>query len=56
MTWHIKPGDSVEEDDIIMEVQNDKAVVEVPSPVTGKVLDDEGEEGSLREGSRRGRC
>ncbi|MDF2922068.1 MAG: pyruvate/2-oxoglutarate dehydrogenase complex, dihydrolipoamide acyltransferase component [Paenibacillaceae bacterium] len=35
--WHIKPGDAVEEDQIIMEVQNDKAVVEVPSPVSGKV-------------------
>jgi pyruvate dehydrogenase E2 component (dihydrolipoamide acetyltransferase) len=33
--WHIKPGDSVEEDQIIVEVQNDKAVVELPSPVKG---------------------
>ncbi len=33
----VKPGDTVEEDDIIVEVQNDKAVVEVPSPVNGKV-------------------
>ncbi|MFD0713489.1 dihydrolipoamide acetyltransferase family protein [Paenibacillus sp. GCM10027626] len=36
---HIKPGDNVTDDDIIMEVQNDKAVVEVPSPVNGKVLE-----------------
>jgi pyruvate dehydrogenase E2 component (dihydrolipoamide acetyltransferase) len=36
--WHIKEGDVVEEDQIIMEVQNDKAVVEIPSPVNGKVL------------------
>ena len=35
--WHVKPGDSIKEDDILMEVQNDKAVVEVPSPVTGVV-------------------
>lgn len=47
VTWHIKPGDTVEEDDIIMEVQNDKAVVEVPSPVTGKVLDVKVKEGSV---------
>ena len=47
VTWHIKPGDSVQEDDIIMEVQNDKAVVEVPSPVTGKVLEIKVEEGSV---------
>ncbi|WP_434954082.1 biotin/lipoyl-containing protein, partial [Paenibacillus polymyxa] len=32
---HIKPGDKVTDDDIIMEVQNDKAVVEVPCPVNG---------------------
>lgn len=37
--WHVKPGDSIQEDDILLEVQNDKAVVEVPSPVTGKVAD-----------------
>ncbi|MEI7026593.1 dihydrolipoamide acetyltransferase family protein [Paenibacillus sp. y28] len=37
--WHIKPGDVVKEDQIIMEVQNDKAVVEIPSPVNGKVLE-----------------
>lgn len=47
VAWHIKPGDSVQEDDIIMEVQNDKAVVEVPSPVTGKVLEIKVEEGSV---------
>lgn len=34
---HIKPGDKVTDDDIIMEVQNDKAVVEVPCPVNGTV-------------------
>jgi pyruvate dehydrogenase E2 component (dihydrolipoamide acetyltransferase) len=33
--WHVKPGDTVEEDQIIVEVQNDKAVVELPSPVKG---------------------
>jgi pyruvate dehydrogenase E2 component (dihydrolipoamide acetyltransferase) len=36
---HIKVGDTVTDDDIIMEVQNDKAVVEVPCPVNGKVLE-----------------
>ncbi|AHC20331.2 MULTISPECIES: 2-oxo acid dehydrogenase subunit E2 [Paenibacillus] len=34
---HIKPGDKVTDEDIIMEVQNDKAVVEVPCPVNGTV-------------------
>lgn len=36
---NIKPGDTINEDDTIMEVQNDKAVVDVPCPVTGKVLE-----------------
>lgn len=37
--WLVKPGDEVKEDDAIAEVENDKAMVEVPSPVTGKVLE-----------------
>lgn len=45
--WHIKPGDQVQEDQIIMEVQNDKAVVEVPSPVSGKVLEVKVGEGTV---------
>jgi pyruvate dehydrogenase E2 component (dihydrolipoamide acetyltransferase) len=36
---HIKVGDKVTDDDIIMEVQNDKAVVEVPCPVNGVVTE-----------------
>lgn len=36
---HVKPGDKVTDDDIIMEVQNDKAIVEVPCPVNGTVLE-----------------
>lgn len=27
--WFIKPGDEVNEDDVLLEVQNDKAVVEI---------------------------
>jgi pyruvate dehydrogenase E2 component (dihydrolipoamide acetyltransferase) len=37
--WFVKPGDTVQEDDILCEVQNDKAIVEIPSPVKGTVLD-----------------
>lgn len=43
--WFVKPGDKVEEDTVLAEVQNDKAVVEIPSPVEGtieKVLVEEG--------------
>jgi pyruvate dehydrogenase E2 component (dihydrolipoamide acetyltransferase) len=37
--WFVKPGDKVQEDDVLCEVQNDKAVVEIPSPVAGTVED-----------------
>lgn len=35
--WFVKPGEKIQEDDVLCEVQNDKAVVEIPSPVTGTV-------------------
>lgn len=35
--WFVKAGDKVSEDDPLCEVQNDKAVVEIPSPVTGTI-------------------
>ncbi|HBZ10294.1 MAG TPA: 2-oxo acid dehydrogenase subunit E2 [Bacillus bacterium] len=35
--WFVEPGKKVEEDDVLCEVQNDKAVVEIPSPVAGTV-------------------
>lgn len=43
--WFVKAGDQIEEDDVLAEVQNDKSVVEIPSPVSGtieEVLVDEG--------------
>lgn len=36
--WKVKVGDEVEEDSIIAEVMTDKAAVEVPAPVSGRVL------------------
>ena len=45
--WFVKPGDEVNEDDVLCEVQNDKAVVEIPSPVKGKVLEVLVEEGTV---------
>lgn len=36
--WHVQPGDTVEEDDTLVEIQNDKSVEEIPSPVSGKIL------------------
>jgi 2-oxoisovalerate dehydrogenase E2 component (dihydrolipoyl transacylase) len=38
VAWHTKPGDTVQEDQLIVEVMTDKAAVEVPAPVGGKVL------------------
>ncbi|GKV66053.1 MULTISPECIES: dihydrolipoamide acetyltransferase family protein [Sporosarcina] len=35
--WFVKPGDTIQEDDTLLEVQNDKAVVEIPSPVSGTI-------------------
>jgi pyruvate dehydrogenase E2 component (dihydrolipoamide acetyltransferase) len=45
--WFVKPGDEVKEDDILLEVQNDKAVVEIPSPVEGKILELKVTEGTV---------
>ncbi|WP_460874396.1 dihydrolipoamide acetyltransferase family protein [Paralcaligenes ginsengisoli] len=36
--WHVQPGDSVSEDQVLAEVMTDKATVEVPSPVVGTVV------------------
>ncbi|WNS79855.1 dihydrolipoamide acetyltransferase family protein [Domibacillus sp. DTU_2020_1001157_1_SI_ALB_TIR_016] len=44
--WFVKPGDKVAEDDVLCEVQNDKAVVEIPSPVAGTVEEVLVEEGT----------
>jgi len=38
VAWHTKPGDAVKEDQLIVEVMTDKAAVEVPAPVSGRVV------------------
>ncbi|MFB6319276.1 dihydrolipoamide acetyltransferase family protein [Saccharicrinis sp. FJH54] len=35
--WFVKPGDKVEEDDVLLEIATDKVDSEVPSPVDGVV-------------------
>ena len=45
--WRVKPGDSVSEDEVIVEVMTDKAAVEVPSPVSGRVLSTTGAPGDM---------
>jgi pyruvate dehydrogenase E2 component (dihydrolipoamide acetyltransferase) len=37
--WQVKKGDRVEEDDPVAEVETDKAVVELPAPLTGTIED-----------------
>ncbi len=36
--WMVKPGDNVMEDQVLAAVMTDKATVEIPSPVIGKVI------------------
>ncbi|MCA0964216.1 2-oxoglutarate dehydrogenase complex dihydrolipoyllysine-residue succinyltransferase [Salipiger bermudensis] len=38
-TWFKKPGDSVDVDEMLCELETDKVTVEVPSPVAGKLAD-----------------
>lgn len=45
--WFVKPGDTIEEDDTLLEVQNDKSVEEIPSPVTGTIKKIVVEEGTV---------
>src|SRR5450755_353957 len=47
VAWHVQPGDAVAEDQILADVMNDKATVEIPSPVAGKVSVLGGEVGDM---------
>jgi len=51
VAWHTKPGDVVAEDQLIVEVMTDKAAVEVPAPVSGRVVSVTG--APRRQGGRR---
>ncbi|EMA41483.1 dihydrolipoamide acetyltransferase family protein [Halococcus hamelinensis] len=45
VSWQVAEGDEVAEDDVLAEVETDKAVTEVPSPVAGTVTEITAEEG-----------
>jgi 2-oxoisovalerate dehydrogenase E2 component (dihydrolipoyl transacylase) len=47
VAWHVKPGDLIAEDQPLADVMTDKATVEIPSPVTGRVLGLGGEVGQV---------
>ena len=45
VTWHKKEGDPVKRDEVIVEIETDKVVLEVPAAddgVLGKIIEDEG--------------
>src|SRR5262245_40109430 len=43
--WHVKPGDSIKENQPLVNVLTDKAEVEIPSPKTGKISELHAQEG-----------
>jgi 2-oxoisovalerate dehydrogenase E2 component (dihydrolipoyl transacylase) len=45
--WKVKVGDTVAEDQVIAEVMTDKAAVEIPSPVAGRVVSITGQPGDM---------
>ena len=45
--WHVAAGDTVTEDDPIVDVMTDKATVTIPSPVTGVVTSLSGDVGDM---------
>jgi 2-oxoisovalerate dehydrogenase E2 component (dihydrolipoyl transacylase) len=45
--WHVKVGDSVQEDQVLAAVMTDKATVEIPAPIAGTVLALGGEVGGV---------
>ena len=45
--WHVSVGDSVSEDDPIVDVMTDKATVTIPSPVNGVIASLRGEVGGM---------
>jgi 2-oxoisovalerate dehydrogenase E2 component (dihydrolipoyl transacylase) len=45
VAWHVRPGDVVAADQVVADVMTDKATVEVPSPIAGRVIALGGEAG-----------
>jgi 2-oxoisovalerate dehydrogenase E2 component (dihydrolipoyl transacylase) len=47
LTWHVKPGDSVKINQIIVEIETAKSAVELPSPYEGVVAELHAPEGQM---------
>lgn len=45
--WRVKPGEAVQEHQVLAEMETDKALVEVPSPWAGVVTELNGKEGEI---------
>ena len=46
-TWHKQAGDTVRRDENLVDLETDKVVLEVPSPVDGKLLELKSAEGDV---------
>ncbi len=47
VNWLVKVGDQVSDDQPLCEIMTDKATIEIPSPVSGKVISLHGKEGDV---------
>lgn len=47
VAWHVKAGDTVHESQTIAEMATEKAVIELPSPVSGRVITTHGDPGDF---------
>ena len=47
LQWNVKAGDVVQEDQIVAEVMTEKAAIEIPAPVSGRVVRTRGEPGDV---------
>jgi 2-oxoisovalerate dehydrogenase E2 component (dihydrolipoyl transacylase) len=45
--WNVKPGDTVKEDEPLVELMTDKATIAIPSTVNGKVVSTTGKPGDM---------
>ena len=45
--WNVKPGDTVKEDEPLVEMMTDKATVSIPSPVNSTVVSTTGKPGDI---------
>lgn len=45
--WHVKPGDTVQEDQPLVEIMTDKATVTIASPKAGRIVETFGKKGEV---------